>query len=258
VTTTEFPKMLPTIMVTAFLSTTLSTDAAVSADPCDNFHCHIEVVPAEYCTLPVKGPFDVNCWIPCRLDNCTKEIENGNTCLSYICEPEVSPTPTLEVPETTFQSTTLELPQMTFQTSTLTDYHPTSPSIISQSTTLIVPQLTTSSYAQNNLPHDPCDDYNCHIESVTADFCTLPEKGPYDIDCWIPCLIDNCTKVIEPGNTCLDYICIPKPGPIPPPVPPTPPGPIPPPGPVPPPIPRNHDGIVVVSTLGNNTFFNYI
>jgi len=115
---------------------------------------------------------------------------------------------------------------------------------------------------------DPCDDFDCHIEIITADFCTIPIKGPYDVNCYIPCRIDNCTKEIQPGNTCYNFICEPKPGPSPPPTPgptpPPPPGPTPPPPPGPTPTPPpgptptpgptpppgSHDAILVAETAG--------
>lgn len=103
--------------------------------------------------------------------------------------------------------------------------------------------------------NDPCDDYDCYIEMVTQDYCEIPTKGPFDVDCFLPCLISNCTMTYENEDLCPVTICKQKPGPIPPgPTPPgpTPPGPTPP-GPTPPgptpPLP-SHLTMIIGASVG--------
>jgi len=138
----------------------------------------------------------------------------------------------------------------------------------------IVEQITKengyeSKMTPNLKDEDPCDKFDCHVETIPGDICTIPVKGPFDLFCFIPCMLDNCTKEVQPGNICFDFICTPKPGPGPtppgpgptPPGPgPTPPGPGPTPpgpGPTPPgPPPSNNDAVIVSETIGKIPLVN--
>jgi len=285
------PTMIPTLIFSTLLSTTqfyqpvpvtdtptvksTSTIEGISkiypkeiSNKCDNYDCHIEEVPSDFCTVPVKGPYDYNCEIPCQIDNCTKEIEFGNTCLDFVCEPKSLfsnsiPSPVIptssEAPLTTTFITNTEFLKSTEATqksreatqsteATQKSCGGIQDNLQSKDAGPKIREATSRNRGANR-DEDPCDNFDCQVESVPSDFCTVPVKGPYDINCWIPCSIDNCTKDIEPGNTCLEFICVPKPTP---PGPPPPPGPVPPtPGPVPPPEPpRNHDALVIAATFG--------
>jgi len=243
----------------------------VLIDPCNDFDCHIEVIPAEYCTIPVKGHFDANCWIPCLIANCSTKIEAGNSCYDFICHPKISETTTqpskvsFTSPPISISSTTTSPPISISSTTTSPPISISSTTVASSPPTTFNPKtLSTTTSDQPtafnpetnskklNLTSDPCDDYDCHVETVPTDFCFLPVRGPYDIDCFPPCKIDNCTKQYQPGSTCLDYLCIPKINPIPP----TPPPPPPPPNPTPvPPGPGpDRDAVLIGSTLGKYNF----
>jgi len=206
--------MIPTLIVTALLSTPhlshsitekpdhkFTTSAKVDlkinhikksnySDKCDNYDCHIDIIPSDFCTVPIKGPFDINCEIPCQIENCTQNIEFGNTCLDFICKPkDLFSKPT----STEKHSITTSQPQSTQQ--------PLKPIVVtkpdSTETQKKLPESQRSLFEIQD--EDPCNNFDCHVETVPSDFCTVPVKGPYDINCWIPCAIDNCTKEIEPG-----------------------------------------------------------
>jgi len=206
--------MIPTLIVTALLSSThlsptitekpeniLTTSFEGNSkidrikksnysNKCDDYDCHIEIIPSDFCTVPIKGPFDTYCEIPCQIDNCTQTIEFGNTCLDFICQKKdlfTNPTST-EVPLMFVTTLTPKNSEVLEPIPTLTE---------SDTTPRSLPELQESLFKIQE--EDPCDNFVCHVESVPSDFCTVPVKGPYDINCWIPCAIDNCTKEIEPG-----------------------------------------------------------
>jgi hypothetical protein len=64
-------------------------------DPCNDYDCSAETVPGPdgYCRIFEKGPFDFNCFLPCKVDNCTVKFVPGHLCTEFFCEPAPSPSP---------------------------------------------------------------------------------------------------------------------------------------------------------------------
>jgi hypothetical protein len=65
---------------------------------------------------------------------------------------------------------------------------------------------------QSNI-FDPCDDYDCKAEMVPVHggYCEIFEKGPFDYDCFVPCIVENCTVRVIPAHQCIEYFCTPHP-----------------------------------------------
>jgi len=56
-----------------------------------NFDCTVDVIETDYCDIYIKKENDINCHIPCELNNCTKLIETVTECLIYHCLGKLSP-----------------------------------------------------------------------------------------------------------------------------------------------------------------------
>lgn len=72
-------------------------------DPCVNFDCKVAtVVPTDgYCTYFKKGINDLNCFLPCMTDNCTKFYSPDTACITYFCQEKSTtstPTPMTTMP----------------------------------------------------------------------------------------------------------------------------------------------------------------
>ena len=60
--------------------------------------------------------------------------------------------------------------------------------------------MASSSFCETN--------FNCSSRLVQPDVCYDYVKHPNDINCFFPCLIDNCTKIINGDIYCYEYHCI--------------------------------------------------
>lgn len=56
---------------------------------------------------------------------------------------------------------------------------------------------------------DPCINFDCKVATVipTDGYCTYFKKEPNDIDCFLPCMTENCTKFYSPDSVCVTYFC---------------------------------------------------
>lgn len=68
---------------------------------------------------------------------------------------------------------------------------------------------------KSSLEIDPCDEFECETYTVPGPFCTYYTKGLYDVDCFLPCLTENCTTEIQYATFCPKYECRYLPGPSP-------------------------------------------
>lgn len=60
--------------------------------------------------------------------------------------------------------------------------------------------MTFSSFCNEN--------FNCSWTVITPETCFDYLKLPADINCFFPCLLENCTKIPNSESSCLDYNCI--------------------------------------------------
>jgi hypothetical protein len=75
----------------------ISTDMGQSdiIDPCNDYDCSAETIHVSdgFCRIFEKGPFDYDCFLPCKVDNCTTTFVPGHLCTEFFCEPAPSPSP---------------------------------------------------------------------------------------------------------------------------------------------------------------------
>ncbi len=73
----------------------------MAEDPCDAYECQIDMVPSVFCNTTFKGPYDLNCFIPCMISNCSVELSQADLCPFYECSEIVTTTtiPTTPTPE---------------------------------------------------------------------------------------------------------------------------------------------------------------
>lgn len=108
-TTTTTTLSYITTIATKFLHTKKFTDT-MALDPCLNYNCQSYTVPGPFCVYYIKTKYDINCFLPCLTENCTKETQFGINCPEFNCElipnPTPSPTPPTPIPPTPTPSPT--------------------------------------------------------------------------------------------------------------------------------------------------------
>lgn len=72
---------------------------AKEIDPCDEFECSTYNVPGPFCIYYKKGLFDSDCFIPCRLENCSTQTEFGIACPKFSCRYLPGPSPIKPTPK---------------------------------------------------------------------------------------------------------------------------------------------------------------
>jgi len=80
-----------------FSTEQIASQTTMSDDPCDQFICNMDYLPGEICKIPFKGPYDISCYIPCLVSNCSIDIFEADLCPIFICK---------EIFTTTEQTTT--------------------------------------------------------------------------------------------------------------------------------------------------------
>lgn len=60
--------------------------------------------------------------------------------------------------------------------------------------------MAASSFCETN--------FNCSLNVIEPDICYDYVKQEADINCYYPCLIENCTKIPNSETSCIEYDCI--------------------------------------------------